>query len=82
MLRRAAARSARLGTRARSANAAAIEVHRSALAPTYPRKLDAYPNVIMHIGVGGFHRSHQAHYLHELLLRGGDDASWALCGVG
>eukprot|EP00966_Prymnesium_polylepis_P142613 3292785-Prymnesium_polylepis.1 len=35
----------------------------------------------MHLGVGGFHRSHQATYLHELLLRGAQPG-WALCGVG
>ena len=54
--------------------------------PTYVRNIAAYPNVQMHIGVGGFHRSHQAHYLHELLERQGTAQpsanSWALCGVG
>ncbi|MBK1833207.1 mannitol dehydrogenase family protein [Roseibacillus ishigakijimensis] len=36
---------------------------------------------IMHIGVGGFHRSHQAVYTDELLARPGNLA-WGICGVG
>ncbi len=34
---------------------------------------------IVHIGVGGFHRSHQAYYIHRLLDRYPD---WAICGIG
>mmetsp|Transcript_8426 Transcript_8426/g.17125 ORF Transcript_8426/g.17125 Transcript_8426/m.17125 type:complete len:517 (-) Transcript_8426:268-1818(-) len=34
---------------------------------------------IVHIGVGGFHRSHQALYTMEVL---GHDPSWAIVGVG
>ncbi|MFC4454518.1 mannitol dehydrogenase family protein [Deinococcus sonorensis] len=36
---------------------------------------------IVHFGVGGFHRSHQAMYLDRLLNAGGAD-TWAICGVG
>lgn len=36
---------------------------------------------IVHFGVGGFHRSHQAMYL-DRLLNGGGHAGWAICGVG
>ncbi len=36
---------------------------------------------IVHIGVGGFHRAHQAIYAEELFNRG-HDLSWGLCGVG
>ena len=36
---------------------------------------------IMHLGVGGFHRSHQAMYL-DRLMASGRDLDWALCGVG
>ncbi len=36
---------------------------------------------IVHIGVGGFHRSHQAYYIHQLLQKHGA-ADWAICGVG
>lgn len=36
---------------------------------------------IVHIGVGGFHRAHQAVYVDDLLaLPGGD--TWSICGVG
>jgi mannitol 2-dehydrogenase len=47
--------------------------------PTYDR--DRLKRTWVHIGVGGFHRAHQAVYLHELAERRvtGD---WALCGVG
>ena len=36
------------------------DITKSDLVPKYTRDLTACPNVIMHIGVGGFHRSHQA----------------------
>ena len=36
---------------------------------------------IVHIGVGGFHRAHQAMYINELLKTPGSE-SWAICGVG
>jgi mannitol 2-dehydrogenase len=32
---------------------------------------------IVHIGVGNFHRSHQAMYVHQLA-----DPDWSICGVG
>ena len=35
---------------------------------------------ILHIGVGNFHRSHQAFYLHELLQM--EDTPWRICGAG
>src|SRR6516225_523142 len=47
--------------------------------PRYDRK-----NVrqsMMHVGVGGFHRAHQAVYTDDLLSEGGDSA-WGFCGVG
>ena len=37
--------------------------------------------VIVHIGVGGFHRAHQAMYINELLKTPGSE-QWAICGVG
>ena len=46
----------------------AVPVAKADGAPTYPRELSQYPNIIMHLGVGAFHRSHQAFYAHELLL--------------
>ncbi len=36
---------------------------------------------ILHIGVGNFHRAHQAFYTH-LLLENGNANNWAICGVG
>ncbi|MFP5347106.1 MAG: mannitol dehydrogenase family protein [Actinomycetes bacterium] len=36
---------------------------------------------IVHFGVGGFHRAHQAMYLDEL-MRGGEAYDWGICGVG
>lgn len=35
---------------------------------------------IVHFGVGGFHRAHQAMYIDRLLRTGNTD--WAVCGVG
>lgn len=36
---------------------------------------------IVHIGVGGFHRAHQAVVIDDLLRRGGH-RDWGICGVG
>lgn len=36
---------------------------------------------IAHIGVGGFHRSHQAMYL-EKLMNDGEGMEWGICGIG
>jgi fructuronate reductase/mannitol 2-dehydrogenase len=46
--------------------------------PTYDRT--ALRPGIVHIGVGGFHRAHQAVYLDELARRGATD--WGVLGVG
>lgn len=46
--------------------------------PTYDRDR-ATPGVV-HLGVGNFHRSHQAVYLDRVLQAG--DLSWGICGVG
>ena len=47
--------------------------------PTYNRQ--QVKTGIVHIGVGGFHRSHQAYYMHQLLEKH-DITDWAICGVG
>ena len=47
--------------------------------PAYPRT-DVTP-AIVHIGVGGFHRAHQAWYLDQLLELP-DQRNWGICGVG
>ena len=46
--------------------------------PSYPRNYDQHG--IVHIGVGGFHRAHQAVYTERLLESGCQ--GWAICGVG
>ena len=47
--------------------------------PTYDR--DGLTVGIVHIGVGGFHRAHQAMYL-DRLMNDGAAHEWAECGVG
>ena len=47
--------------------------------PTYDRS--ALRTGIVHFGVGGFHRAHQAMYL-DLLMNEGKALDWAICGVG
>lgn len=49
------------------------------LRPRYDRA--AVSQGIVHIGVGGFHRSHQAFYTEALLNQGGAQ-EWGICGVG
>ena len=36
---------------------------------------------IVHFGVGGFHRAHEAMYL-DRLMNAGDGLDWGICGVG
>ncbi|MBW2942643.1 mannitol dehydrogenase family protein [Zhongshania aquimaris] len=45
--------------------------------PTYTRQLKKR---IVHIGVGGFHRAHQANYLH-MLLQSKQGSDWGICGL-
>ncbi|MBJ7290348.1 MAG: mannitol dehydrogenase family protein [Williamsia sp.] len=47
--------------------------------PRYARR--DHPCGIVHFGVGGFHRAHQAMYVDRLLGRG-PDMPWTICGVG
>lgn len=47
--------------------------------PRYDRS--ALRTGIVHIGVGGFHRAHQAMYL-DRLMNAGTALDWAICGVG
>ena len=56
----------------------------SDLAPTYSRSPKSESrNVIVHFGMGNFHRAHQAAYLDELLRQHDDDVpEWGICGVG
>ena len=52
---------------------------RAVKAPTYAR--DDLSAGIVHVGVGNFHRAHQAHYLHRL-FETGRDHDWAIVGAG
>ena len=36
---------------------------------------------VVHFGVGGFHRAHQAMY-HDRLMNAGSALDWGICGVG
>lgn len=47
--------------------------------PNYDR--DALTPGIVHIGLGNFHRAHQAWYLHRLMQQG-DALDWAIIGAG
>ena len=47
--------------------------------PAYDRSSVTYG--IVHIGVGGFHRAHQALYLDNYLSQN-PDSGWGICGVG
>lgn len=47
--------------------------------PSYDRS--ALRTGIVHFGVGGFHRAHEAMYL-DRLMSGGKALDWAICGVG
>ncbi|MBU3021692.1 mannitol dehydrogenase family protein [Aestuariibacter sp. A3R04] len=48
-------------------------------APGYD--IDEVSTGIVHIGVGGFHRSHEAMYVNHYMAKTGD-LRWGICGVG
>jgi len=47
--------------------------------PAYDR--DVVTSSVVHVGVGGFHRAHQAMY-HDRLMNQGAALDWGICGVG
>jgi mannitol 2-dehydrogenase len=47
--------------------------------PTYDRA--SVTTGVVHFGVGGFHRAHQAMY-HDRLMGRGEALDWGICGVG
>jgi mannitol 2-dehydrogenase len=47
--------------------------------PAYDR--ERLSTGIVHFGVGGFHRAHEAMYL-DALMNAGEALDWAICGVG
>lgn len=40
--------------------------------------MDTHPNVILHLGLGAFHRAHQADFLQDLHERAGRHAGWTI----
>ncbi len=61
-------------------NTAALEsIGRAVPVPTYDRS--KVTTGIVHFGVGGFHRAHQAMYL-DALMNQGKALDWGICGVG
>ncbi len=42
--------------------------------------LETKANIILHLGVGNFHRSHQAYYLNKMLQT--NSVEWSICGAG
>lgn len=54
-------------------------LHPDVQVPTYDRSL--LKQGIVHIGVGGFHRAHQAVYLDDLLHQPGSE-EFGICGIG
>lgn len=54
-------------------------LHGSLKVPDYNRQ--SLKSGIVHVGVGGFHRAHQAVAVQELLSSGGNQ-NWGICGIG
>ncbi|MEO9474722.1 MAG: mannitol dehydrogenase family protein [Cyclobacteriaceae bacterium] len=54
-------------------------IKKSIKVPSYDRK--ALKSGIVHVGVGGFHRAHQAVVIQQLIELG-DNNDWGICGVG
>ena len=55
------------------------ELPRNVIVPNYDRS--ALRPGIIHVGVGNFHRAHQAWYLHRL-MQVGEALDWAIIGAG
>lgn len=51
---------------------------KNVIVPTYDRT--AIKTGIVHVGIGGFHRAHQAYYTDQLLQNNGI-TDWGICGV-
>lgn len=63
----------------RLANKTLSQVPKSIVVPTYDRS--KLKSGIVHVGVGGFHRSHEAFYTDAYIQQSGD-LDWGICGVG
>lgn len=65
--------------RTKLSNAALTHLSSQVKKPQYDREtLDIG---IVHVGVGGFHRAHQAYYIDQLIALGNHN-HWGICGVG
>lgn len=71
--------SSRIEKPTRLSNATLASLPRGVARPTYDR--DGVSVGIVHFGVGGFHRAHQAMYL-DRLMNQGLALDWGICGVG
>tara|TARA_R110002167_G_scaffold43192_11_gene130701 strand:+ start:1105 stop:2607 length:1503 start_codon:yes stop_codon:yes gene_type:complete len=60
-------------------NATVNGLPQEVVVPTYDRSKVTHG--IVHVGVGGFHRSHEAYYTDAYMSESGD-LSWGICGVG
>lgn len=60
-------------------NATLADLPKAVMRPSYDRQ--ALTPGIIHIGVGNFHRAHQAWYLHRLMQQG-KALDWAIIGAG
>ena len=67
------------GSLVKLSNATLAELPEAVSAPVYDR--DALTPGIVHIGLGNFHRAHQAWYLHRLMQQG-LASDWAIVGAG
>lgn len=63
----------------RLSNNSLPDLPRAVLRPSYDRA-SLTPGIV-HIGLGNFHRAHQAWYLHRLMQRG-EALDWAIVGAG
>jgi mannitol 2-dehydrogenase len=63
----------------RLSSASLSSLSRAVAVPLYDRA--AVRTGIVHVGVGGFHRAHEAMYL-DLLMNRGTAFDWGICGVG
>jgi mannitol 2-dehydrogenase len=60
-------------------NATVNGLPQEVVVPTYDRSKVTHG--IVHVGVGGFHRSHEAYYTDAYMSESGD-LTWGICGVG
>jgi len=58
-------------------DASLIRIPGTVTVPEYDRS-EIYPGIV-HVGVGNFHRSHQAYYTEQLLKKG--EKNWGICGI-